>query len=200
MATFDFKKAIARIAFDYVGLPFPEWWEKNQRRYGLPDLRSINSEQLLGAKYFMNIKLSYKGQVFELPNEPLVSISLQKTIIETATVGEERIGAVLEYITTENYQVSIKGVCYDIENPELYPADQVSIINDLFKINDSVDVVNNPFFELFGIRKLAFKTKNIDEMQGQQGLQSYTLTAISDQDFYADLNELEITQSNFLNQ
>lgn len=199
MATFDFRKAVARIAFDYIGLPFPEWWKKNQKKYSLPDLNSINAAQLLGAKYFMTIQFSYKGKIYTLPNEPLVSLSIVKTIIETATVGEERIGAVLEYITTENYQIGIKGVCFDIENPELYPGEQVGILNEVFDINDSLDIVNNPFFELYGIRKIVLKSKNIDEMQGQQGLQTYSFTAISDQDFYADLNELEITQSNFLN-
>ncbi len=198
MPTFDFRKAIARIAFDYVGAPFPDWWKKNQKKYNLPDLNSINAAQLLGAKYFMTIKLGYKGKVYELPNEPLVSLSIVKTIIETATVGEERKGAVLEYITTENYQIGIRGVCFDIENPELYPAEQVAILNELFDINDALDIIDNPFFELHGIRKLVIKGKNEEEMQAQQGLQSYSFTAQSDQDFYADLNELEITQSNFL--
>ncbi|WP_264520393.1 DUF6046 domain-containing protein [Flavobacterium sp. N1994] len=199
MLQFDFKKAIARIAFDYVGAPFPDWWLKNQRKYNLPDLQSINAAQLLGEKYFMNIKLRYNGKTFTFPNEPLVSLSLVKTIVETPTVGEKRKGSVLEYITTENYQISIKGVCFDIENPELYPGAQVGILNEMFDIDDALEIVDNPFFELYGIRKIVLRAKNIDEMQGQQGLQAYSFTATSDQDFYADLNELEITQSNFLN-
>lgn len=198
MATFDLKKAVARIAYDYIGLGFPEWWKQYAKKLNLPDLKNVNSAQLLGAKYFMTIKVMYEGKIYELPNEPLVSISLTKTIIETATVGKHRKGSVIEYITTENNQITIKGVCFDIVNPERYPADQVSIINELFDIDDSLDIVENPFFELFGIRKLALKSKQLDEMQGQQGLQGYTITAISDQDFYADLNELETTQSNFL--
>lgn len=198
MAVFDFKKAIARIAFDYVGPGFPLWWKQYATKFNLPDLKNINGKQLLGAKYFMTLQLSYEGQTYELPNEPLISISLTKTIIETATVGKKRKGSVIEYITTENNQITLRGVCFDVENPERYPADQVSVLNELFDIDDALDVVDNPFFELFGIRKLVLKSKQIDEMQGQQGLQAYTITAISDQDFYADLNELEVTQSNFL--
>ena len=196
--TFDFKTLLARIAFDYIGPEFPAWWQKNKTRYNLPDLQAINKKQLLGSQYFMQIKLAYKGKEFILPNEPLVSISSVKTLIETPTVGKYKKGSVIEYITTENDSISIKGVCFDTENPDMYPAAQVSLLDEIWQINDSLDVVSSPFFELFGIRKVVIRKRDIPEMVGEQGLQAYTLDLISDQDFYADLNDLEVTQSNFL--
>lgn len=198
MAEFNIKELLIRAAIDYVGPRFPEWWSKNKKKYQLPDLKGINSKQLLGGKYFLTLKLSYKGQNFELPNEPLISLGLTKTIVETATVGKYRKGTVKEYICTEDYSITIKGVCIDLDDPEIYPADQVGLLNDLFEINDALEVESNPFLELFGIRKIVLKDIQFDEMIGESGLQKYTITAVSDQDFYADLNEKDKEKSNLL--
>lgn len=198
MAEFNIKELLIRAAIDYVGPRFPEWWSKNKKKYQLPDLKGINAKQLLGGKYFLTLKLSYKGQSFELPNEPLISLGLTKTIVETATVGKYRKGTVKEYICTEDYSITIKGVCIDLVDPEIYPADQVGLLNDLFEINDALEVESNPFLELFGIRKIVLKDIQFDEMIGESGLQKYTITAVSDQDFYADLNEKDKEKSNLL--
>lgn len=133
-----------------------------------------------------------------MPNEPLISLGLTKTIVETATVGKYRKGTVKEYICTEDYSITIKGVCIDLDDPEIYPADQVGLLNDLFDINDALEVESNPFLELFGIRKIVLKDIQFDEMIGEQGVQKYTITAVSDQDFYADLNEKDKEKSNLL--
>ncbi len=198
MAQFDIKEILARAAIDYVGPRFTEWWAKNKKKYQLPDLKAINAKQLLGGKYFMTLQLAYKKEVFELPNEPLISLGLTKTIVETATVGKNRKGTVKEYICTEDYNITIKGVCVNLDDPELYPADQVSLLNDLFEINDALEIESNPFLELFGIRKMVLKDIQFEEMMGEQGVQKYTITAVSDQDFYADLNEKDKEKSNLL--
>lgn len=185
------KELVAKAHFDYVGPAFPQWWGQNKTKFVLPSLMGIGSEILLGRPYFQTLKVSYNGEQFVFPNEPLISLGLTKTIVETATVGKERKGTVKEYICTEDYTLSIKGICVN-ENPEdrdKYPAEQVQELQRLFEINDSVNVENNPFLELFGIRRLVFKSIDWDEMAGQQGLQKYSITAVSDQDFYADLSE-----------
>lgn len=198
MAAFNFKELLVRAAVDYVGPNFPTWWNKNQKKFQLPDLQAINAKQLVGNPYFMTLVLSYKGKKMELPNEPLLALGLTKTIVETATVGQYRKGTVKEYICTEDYTLSIKGICIDLDNPEVYPAEQVRLLNDLFEINDALEVESNPFLELFGIRKLVLKDIQFDEMLGEQGVQRYTISAISDQDFYADLNEKDKEKSNLL--
>ena len=146
---------------------------------------------LFNIPYFQTLKVSYKGEQFVFPNEPLISLSLAKTIVETATVGKERKGTVKEYICTEDYTLSIKGICVneDIEKRDEYPTEQVQELQRLFEINDSINVENNPFLELFGIRRIVLKSIDWSEMAGQQGLQKYSITAVSDQDFYADLTE-----------
>ena len=199
MAEFDIKELVAKAHFDYVGPAFPEWWGKNKKLFVFPNLNRVASEYLNGnTPYFVPVTLSYKNEKFPLPNEPLVSLSLAKTIVETATVGKDRKGTVKEYITTEDYKISFRGVCFNEEDIEDYPSEQVKALNKLFNIDDALEVESNPFLELFGIRSIVLKDIQFDEMAGQQGMQRYTISAASDQDFYADLSERETTNLNLL--
>ena len=188
---FDFKDLVAKAHFDYVGPAFPSWWGKNKTKFVLPSLKNITRELLLGGRYFQTISFSYNGETFNLPNEPLIAMSLQKTIVETATVGKERIGTVKEYICTEDYQISIRGVCVndDPDEREVFPSDQVEKLQKMFLINDKLNVETNPFLELFGIRSVVLKSIDWEEMAGQQGLQKFTINAVSDNDFFADMSE-----------
>lgn len=185
---FDFKELVAKSLVDYVGPPFPNWWKNNNTKFVLPDLNNVNRDQLLGGQYFQTLELQYNGSGYLFPNEPLIGLSLAKTIVSTATVGKYRKGSVDEYICTEDYMISIRGICFS-EDMETYPADQVAMINELFAINDSLEILSNPFLELFEIRKITLLSLDFDEMQGEQGLQRYTIRAKSSQDFYAELDE-----------
>ena len=198
MAEFNIKELLIRASLDYIGPAFPLWWKKNQSRYKLPDLMGINTKQLLGAKYFMTLKVSHGLQEFLFPNEPIVSIGMSKTIVKTATVGKKKKRSVKEYITTDDEVITIKGVCIDLNDPDKYPADQVKMINDLFEINDSVDIEDNAFFELFGIRKIVLESLDWDEMIGESGMQKYTIKALGDDDFFADLNDKDKNKTNLL--
>ncbi len=186
---FDFKELVAKAHFDYVGPAFPNWWATNKTKFVLPSLNNIGRDLLLGGKYFQTLKVSYNGQQYVFPNEPLISLNLSKTIVETATVGKERIGTVKEFICTEDYNITIRGVCVNFDEPEAYPTAQVQELKDMFAINDRLDIDANPFLELFNIRGIVLKEFDLKEMAGEQGLQKYTITALSDQDFYADLTE-----------
>lgn len=198
MAEFNIKELLIRASLDYIGPAFPDWWKKNSSRYKLPDLLGINAKQLAGYKYFMTLKVSYKGQEFTFPNEPIVSIGMSKTIVKTATVGKKKKRSVKEYITTDDEVITIKGVCIDLTDPEKYPADQVKMLNDLFEINDAVEIEDNAFFELFGIRKIVIEDLQWDEMIGESGMQKYTIKALGDDDFFADLNEKDKEKTNLL--
>jgi hypothetical protein len=198
MADFNIKELLIRASLDYIGPQFPLWWKKNESRYKLPDLLGINNKQLLGSKYFMTLKVSYGKDSFLFPNEPIVSIGMSKTIVKTVTVGKKKKRSVKEYITTDDEVITIKGVCIDLNDPDKYPADQVKLINDLFEISDSVDIEDNAFFELFGIRKIVLESLDWDEMIGESGMQKYTIKALGDDDFFADLNEKDKDKTNLL--
>ncbi|MBL7879175.1 MAG: hypothetical protein JNN23_04845 [Chryseobacterium gambrini] len=190
---FDFKELVAKAYFDYVGPAFPSWWGKNKTKFVIPSLKNISRELLTNGQYFQQLTLSYGSKKYKFPNEPLISLSQTKTIVETATVGKYRRGTVKEYICTEDYQLTIRGVCIneEVEDRDEYPTEQVELLHELFKINDSVEVEENLFLELFDIQNIVLKTFDLDEMAGEQGQQRFTMTAVSDQPFFADLIEKE---------
>lgn len=198
MAEFNIKQLLVRASLDYIGPHFPLWWKKNESRYKLPDLLGINAKQLLGAKYFMTLKVASGTQQFLFPNEPIISIGMSKTIVKTATVGKKKKRSVKEYITTDDEVITIKGVCIDLEDPERYPSEQVQMINDLFEINESVDIIENAFFSLFGIAKIAIEDLQWDEMIGESGMQKYTIRALGDDDFFAEMKEKDKEKTNLL--
>lgn len=191
---FDLRELTAK-AFSYIGPAFPAWWQQNKKLLVLPSLNGVGTALLMGKPYFQTLKVSYKGEQFVFPNEPLISLGLTKTIVETATVGKDRRGTVKEYINTEDYTLNIRGLCFNTETPDIFPSEQVLELNRLFAINDALDVESNPFLELFEIRKLVFKSIDFEDMAGIPGMQKYTVTAVSDQDFYADLTEKQNNSS-----
>ncbi|MFW2137101.1 DUF6046 domain-containing protein [Chryseobacterium sp. TY4] len=193
---FDLRELTAK-AFSYIGPAFPAWWQQNKKLLVLPSLNGVGTALLMGKPYFQTLKVSYKGEQFVFPNEPLISLGLTKTIVETATVGKDRRGTVKEYINTEDYTLNIRGLCFNAATPEIFPSEQVLELNKLFAINDAVDIEANPFLELFEIRKLVFKSIDFEDMAGIPGMQKYTVTAVSDQDFYG--SQIEKTNT-LLNQ
>lgn len=189
---YSIKELTALAHFSYIATPFPEFGVHDkyamQRRvasYTNQNIYNVNEQQALGKPYFMSLKVQSGKEFTSFPNEPLISISLQKTIVETATVGEGRKGTVKEYICTEDYEIDIKGVI--IGDGNTYPGQEVEELNKLFLKNEALDIVDNSFFELFGIEKIVLKSIKFDEMMGQESLQKYTITAVSDEPFLAEL-------------
>lgn len=199
MAEIDLRALTAKAFTDYVGPPFPQWWENNKTKFVLPDLHNITASLLLGGRYFQRLKVQDKqGNIYTFPNEPLISLSVSKTIVETATVGKYRKGTVKEYITTEDYNLTIRGLILG-ENQEVYPAKEVEELNDWFHKNEALEFLENPFLELFDIQKMVLLDIDFDDMAGKQGLQKYTIHAKSDIDFYAELTEKDIASGVYQN-
>ncbi|MDO5608253.1 MAG: DUF6046 domain-containing protein [Capnocytophaga sp.] len=187
---FDLRELTAKAFFDYVGPAFPQWWETNKTAFVMPGLNSINEARLGGSKYFMQLEVEDKnGNRTTLPNEPLVGFSQTKTIVETAVIGRNRKGKVKEYIATEDWQISIQGLCVNPENPGEYPARQVQELQRLFDKNESLEVIGNKLFTLFGITNIVLKDISFEAMQGRESVQKYSIKAVSDNDFYAELDD-----------
>lgn len=182
----NIRELTAKAHNSYIAEPYPDW-ETEADSIQQPDIYNVSEAKVLGRPYFMELKLQSNKKVYMLPNEPLVSISLQKTIVETPTVGEERIGTVKEYICTEDFNIDIKGVCVGAKGS--YPAKEVAIINELFSINEALDVKDNLFFSLFNIQKIILRNISFDEMMGKESVQKYTINAVSDQPFFAELTD-----------
>lgn len=176
---FDIKKNTIN-AFGYVGLPFP-----NLDFSGIaPDLNQIGNaikgKTVLGRPFFMDVVIDN----VRLPNEPLITITGKKIIVETVVVGNKRKGTVKEFISTGDYNIKIEGLCIN-PNKKEYPEDQVRSIIELCEKNEALDF-ENELAELFKIRKLVIKDYGFAPMQGKPYSQKYYLSCVSDTDFYAD--------------
>lgn len=180
-----------KLAFGYRGLPFinvPATPSKTtngiENSIDAPDVISetqasdgLNHSGLNGVTYFMPISI---GGV-QLPNEPTVSASTKKTIVETAMVGMTRRGNVKELISEGDYEISINGVCASDDGVS-YPFDQVKAIKAIYEKNEALEIVC-AFTEEIGVTKVVLKSLTWVEMKGMQHCQAYKISAVSDEDF-----------------
>lgn len=198
---FSIKELTALAHLSYIASPYPGFGVQKKddlkvktESHNLQDGYKFNQQDALGKSYFMTLAVQEEtiqnedkkqNKVLPFPNEPLVSISRKKTIVETATVGENRMGTVKEYICAEDYEIEIKGVI--IGGDDIYPEEEVKNLNNLFNIKGTLTIVDNQFFQLFGIQRIVLKSIKFDEMVGKQSIQKYTITAVSEESFFAEL-------------
>lgn len=135
-----------------------------------------------GRTLFMPMRL---GGVM-LPNEPSISISSRKNIVETALAGSTRRGTVKELISIEDWQVTIRGVAINFESRLVYPEDQVKALRDLYERNESLTVAC-ALTNLLGIYRLVIRDFELPEMIGVQHAQAYQFNCTSDEDFLLEL-------------
>ncbi len=177
---FDIKKQTVN-AFGYVGLPFP----KLDFAGLAPDINQLGNavvgKNALGRPFFMDCTIDG----VRLPNEPLITITGKKIIVETVLVGNEHKGTVKEFIATGDYNIKIEGICIEPGKKE-YPQDQVDSIIRLIEKNEALDFAND-IADLFGINRLVIKDYGFGNMKGKPYSQSYYLSCVSDEDFYATL-------------
>lgn len=105
--------------------------------------------------------------LLKLPNEPVISVSLRKTIITTPVAGRDF--GVIEIISAQNYQVTIEGVSDPIETEEdSLDTETLRKLNNLARINASLEVENS-VLETYGIRKIVVEsfTSSLTEYAGQ---------------------------------
>lgn len=137
----------------------------------------LNHKGLMGIEFFMPVALNG----YQLPLEPVISISGKKTIIETPLTGNTRRGTVKEIITTDDYEVKIRGIIIN-ETANDYPYTEVAKLRELFEKNEALTIVN-ALTNLFEIKNIVIKSLDLPEMVGVQNAQAYTLSCVSDEDF-----------------
>lgn len=143
---------------------------------------SLNATLADGRVIFMPMRLG--GLI--LPNEPSISISSRKNIVETALTGSTRRGTVKELISIEDWQVTIRGIAFNEKSKVVYPEDQVKSLRDLYEKNESLEVMC-ALTNLMGIYRLVITGFELPEMIGVQHAQAYQFTCVSDEDFLLEL-------------
>lgn len=175
-------KTLSELSQGYNKLPPVFYLNKealvNQTKIG--KLTQIKNH--LGKSYFMDVIIG--GE--RLPNEPLLTFSAQKQIVKTNIIGGEQRGTVKEVVNSSDFKIKIEGVCIEPGKKE-YPRSQVEKVIAICQRQEAMDF-ENALAQLFGINKIIITSYNFDKMQGQPYSQRYEINAISDDDFYAELN------------
>lgn len=126
----------------------------------------------LGTPFFMPTKLDD----IWLPNEPLITISGQNTIVKTVLTGVK--GSVKELINTDDYQIKIEGLIINETNDD-YPEDLLRKIRTICEKRDSVKIENR-LLTLFDIHLVAVENFSFPGIAGDQNIQAYSISCISD--------------------
>lgn len=175
---FNIRKLTAE-AHNYVGLPFPAL---PFNKVDLPNLsrlgRAILGKDLLGRPFFDDFVID--GH--RLPNEPLLTITGKKTIVETIVVGSDRKGTVKEFISAEDYSIKIEGVI--LGNKE-YPYIEVDKLVEICEQPAALPIQNDILNLFFRVNNIVIKDYGFGSMKGKPFSQSYYISAVSDEDFYA---------------
>ncbi len=126
----------------------------------------------LGTPLFMPCKLDD----IWLPNEPLITVSGQNTIVKTVLTGVK--GSVKELINTDDYTIRIQGIIVNEYGDDL-PEDMIRRIRTICEKRESISV-NNRLLTLFDIHQVAIESFSFPGIEGQQNCQAYDITCISD--------------------
>lgn len=139
---------------------------------GVPYEPDPQATSMLGTPIFMPLEIDG----YQLPNEPLISVTGSKYVVKTVVQGIK--GTVKEEISTGDYNINIKGVIVNEQSDE-FPSDEVRQIRALFEKPGALPV-KSAFLSLFGIDRIVLLQPTFHGVEGHQSQQSYQIMAISD--------------------
>lgn len=134
--------------------------------------KSTSIESAMGTPIFQPLYID--GWLF--PNEPLITISGAKRLIETPSAGGEQ--EVIEHIATGHYQIKIQGMLINMDSDD-QPEVEIRKIRSLYESRQSLEI-KSPLLNLFNINFFAFKTINWPGLEGHQAMQGYEINGRSD--------------------
>ncbi len=157
---------------------------------------TTNSEgtksQVIGAKTTKEkaseLYTDYKGRYYFLPiyldkkllPHAVLKFQSKKRIVETALVGQR--GTVKEYITTEDYQISIRGFC--LGGKLQWPEEEVAMLRDLYAKDEALEIASvvTDMFMQEGEDKVVIKSLDFEEFKSTHVV-AYTMELVSDSIF-----------------
>jgi len=148
-----------------------------------PLLSKQKRQSLLGTPILMPLKLDD----YEFPLEPLIDVSLSKSIVVNRMVNAET--NVLEDMGLDNFKLTIRGFLIS-ETPDTAPLDELRRLVQLVKQRKS-HKVGNELLNAFGIRELAIKSARFGDPAGGIEFKPYSLECISDEPVELRLKENE---------
>lgn len=149
---------------------------KDHSKYteNLPFIKS-----LAGTPLYMPTGFNVDGSVVQLPDEPIITCSTRKNIVETTLAGNTRRGTVKEIINTDDWKINIRGLCIDYTKSG-YPEDDCEFIQQLYDKNKAIRIINYMLNNVFLIRNVVITSLTWLPMQGKPYSQAYEIELISD--------------------
>lgn len=170
------------ITWPYIGLPYggtrtPASIKKTDA-YDILDNGGAIPERtgLLGTPIFLPCRING----YDLPNEPLIDVVGEKMIVKTEVDGNN--GTFKELYSVGDYQVTIRGIAINEDDPDSYPEDIMRQIRQVIEEPQHVAIVNK-LTGLFSIEFVAIEGYSFPAVPGELGAQGYELRCISDKEF-----------------
>jgi len=187
MASYDIPSLYVRF-FGHIGFPYSKLSvDRKVTDADAFDAQEDNAPRaeesgVLGVPIHMPCKLGD----YRLPNEPLIELSTQRRIVMTDIDGND--GSFKELYSNGDYQVTIRGVLIDDEDPEAYPEDQVRALRNVLEERKHVAIANR-LTAMFNIEHVAIESYSFPAGPGELGMQPYEIRALSDREFALNLRE-----------
>jgi hypothetical protein len=150
-----------------------------QLQLSTPDF-VVDQRGFLGAPLMMPIKLDD----FQLPNEPLISITGGRNIVSTPINGVN--GEFKEEWSLRDYTITIRGFLIDEGNPETLPETQIRALRSILEKSNSRKIVCK-LTTLLNIQLITITEWELPEAQASIGMMPYIIKGVSDKEY-----ELEI--------
>jgi hypothetical protein len=187
MAVFDLIR-LYQETFGYKGIPYNRLSTeiKVPRAQGFDDLPVygdfvVEQKSLLDTPLFLPLKLNG----IQLPNEPLIDISMCKKNIMTDIDGND--GSFKENFTNGDYKITIRGIATNDEVDDL-PEAFIRQLRTIIEDRKSVPAVNR-LLSLFNIQYLSIGDIQLPRVPGEIAMQGYELVCLSDKVFELELKK-----------
>jgi Domain of unknown function (DUF6046) len=106
----------------------------------------------------------------------LADITQEKNIVTTVVQGRD--GAVKEYISDGDFQISIRGALIGQSNTA-FPQTEVRALMDILNAKEAINVVSD-YFRLFSIYDIVVTSYKFAQKEGFQNVQLFEISAVSD--------------------
>jgi hypothetical protein len=115
-----------------------------------------------------------------LLNACILSVSANRYIHQSIPIGNE-VGTVKEIMAFGEYQIKLTGHLVNNEKPMEYATDAMRALDQLSKTQNAVNI-NSLFLYILGINKVVIEKYTIDQVEGFNGVTTFTLDMISETD------------------
>lgn len=185
---------IAQLYKEVFGLGFmrirPMRLEEPAPRVDLNNLNLTSSAELpteLLSYMGTPIHLPLTLEDFRLPNEPLITLTVSKRIVETELDSMD--GTFKEEFALGDYEINIKGILIDEANPDQLPE---NLIRNLRRIVEKKGALkcSNKLLSYFNIDRLVIYSCTFPETVGSLEMVPYELTCKSDKEWDLELKNI----------